>query len=61
MDITPKQKTGIQLMINTYGQPDKLLISYGWDNTVRMDWCNDKRHLFIDEDGNRIAWNELVI
>lgn len=53
-----KQRSIVRQLIAEYGVPDKILVSDGWDNIVRLDWCGQKRHLFIDKDGVRVVWTE---
>ena len=64
--MTPMQKSIVEKAKQDHGQPDKIMVSDGnsWMRSgvvVRMDWCAQKRHLFILPDGSRMTFAAVEI
>lgn len=65
--VTVRQRAAMRDLIASYGTPDKILVAYIEDDQgidgayiLRLDWCAQKRHLFIDGKGGRITWEAFV-
>lgn len=57
--LTPQQRKVVSQLRSQYGEPDKMLICLvegTGHGILRLDWCAQKRHLFIKPDGLRLYW-----
>jgi hypothetical protein len=57
-NITPEQLDGArQLQLQVGQAPERMFVDnkYG---ILRLDYCRQGRHFFLDRDGKRIFWSE---